>query len=125
MVLNMSFKKKESEYKQCIVIRTDLNLSAGKTAVQAAHASILSYEQTKRGDRANWLRSGQKKVALRVKSLEDLYLIRDEAKQLGFPFAIVSDAGLTEVPPGTVTSLGIGPSKSTELDKITGDLKLL
>jgi len=125
MVLNMSFKKKESEYKQCIVIRTDLNLSAGKTAVQAAHASILSYEQTKRGDRANWLRFGQKKVALRVKSLEDLYLIRDEAKQLGFPFAIVSDAGLTEVPPGTVTSLGIGPSKSTELDKITGDLKLL
>ncbi len=121
----MSFKKKESEYKQCIVLRTDLNLSAGKTAVQAAHASILAYEQTKRGDRANWLRSGQKKVALRVKSLEDLYLIRDEAKQLGFPFAIVSDAGLTEVSPGTVTSLGIGPSKSTELDKITGDLKLL
>ena len=125
MVINMSIKKKEPEYKQCIIVRADLNLSTGKIAVQAAHASILAYNKAKRGQKANWLHSGQKKVALKVGSIEELYLIRDEAKQLGLPFAIVADAGLTEIPPGTVTALGIGPEKTKDLDKVTGNLKLL
>lgn len=118
-------EKNEQEYKQCIVIRSDLNLSTGKTAVQAAHASILAYDLAKRKHKTNWLRYGQKKVALKVKNLEELLSIRDRAKQLGLTFAIVADAGLTEVPPGTVTALGIGPAKNKDLDKVTSDLKLL
>ncbi|RLG31136.1 hypothetical protein DRN98_06760, partial [Methanosarcinales archaeon] len=34
--------KRSFDYKQCLVIRTDLKLSKGKTAVQASHASILA-----------------------------------------------------------------------------------
>jgi PTH2 family peptidyl-tRNA hydrolase len=118
-------EKAEKEYKQCIVLRADLKLSKGKAAVQAAHASILSYERASLHDRKSWKEQGQKKVALKVPSLPALYRVRDDAERVGLPCAIVEDAGLTEIPPGTVTALGIGPARADELDKVTQRLELL
>ncbi|MHC1567444.1 MAG: peptidyl-tRNA hydrolase Pth2 [Candidatus Syntropharchaeia archaeon] len=114
-----------TEYKQCIVIRSDLGLSKGKTAVQAAHAAILSYERAQKRERDEWLRSGQKKVVLTVNGIEELFRLKEKAERIGLPNALVVDAGLTEVPPGTVTALGIGPGKSRDIDRVTGDLPLL
>ncbi len=114
----------QKEYKQCIVLRADLKLSKGKAAVQAAHASILSYERAPMRDRKNWKNQGQKKVALKVPSLEKLYAVRDDAEKLGLPCAVVEDAGLTEIPPGTVTALGIGPGRADEIDEVTKNLDL-
>jgi PTH2 family peptidyl-tRNA hydrolase len=37
----------------------------------------------------------------------------------------VADAGRTEVDPGTVTCMGLGPEKQSVLDKITGELGML
>jgi len=120
------FKGEESfDYKQCIVIRSDLKLSRGKTAVQASHASILAYERTPKSLRKKWMQEGQKKVALAVPGVKELYLLREQADKLGIASALVVDAGLTEIPPGTVTALGLGPDKHEILDKITGKLKLL
>ncbi len=113
------------EYKQCIVIRADLKLTKGKIAVQAAHASILGYELASRRDRERWKGQGQKKVVLKVNSLEELKELREKAEMLGLPCAVVEDAGLTEVPPGTVTALGIGPASAEAVDRVTGHLKLL
>lgn len=115
----------QKEYKQCLVLREDLKLSKGKAAVQAAHASILSYERSPLQDRRKWKEQGQKKVALRVSSLSELYEVRDDAEKLRLPCAIVEDAGLTEIPPGTVTALGIGPARAEEIDKVTKQLELL
>jgi PTH2 family peptidyl-tRNA hydrolase len=116
--------KTQQEYKQCIVLREDLKLSKGKAAVQAAHAAILGYERASLHDRRKWKEQGQKKVALKVSSLEELYSVRDDAERQGLPCAIVEDAGLTEIPPGTVTALGIGPARADEIDKVTKDLDL-
>jgi len=115
---------RQSEYKQCIVIRADLNLSRGKAVVQAAHASLLSYERAPVQDSKKWKDQGQKKIALKVNSSEEIYSLRDYAEKLGLPSAIVEDAGLTEIPEGTVTALGIGPARVEEIDKVTKNLDL-
>ena len=47
------------------------------------------------------------------------------ADQNGISSSLVQDAGMTEIPPGTITALGLGPAKTEDLDKITGTLTLL
>ncbi|MEM1676978.1 MAG: peptidyl-tRNA hydrolase [Nitrososphaerota archaeon] len=48
-----------------------------------------------------------------------------EAKNMNLPVAIIEDAGLTELEPGTSTAVGIGPAPAKEIDKITGSIPLL
>ena len=66
----------QKEYKQCLVLREDLRLSKGKTAVQAAHASVLSYDLATTRERRKWKEQGQKKVVLKAGSLEEIYRLR-------------------------------------------------
>jgi len=73
----------------------------------------------------NWKNSGQKKVVLKVSGIEELKDIVIKLEKNNLLYFLVKDAGLTQLDPGTTTALGIGPAQSTEIDKITGDLKLL
>ncbi len=114
-----------SEYKQCIVSREDLKLSKGKFAVQVAHAAISASEWASKSDLEKWKEGGQKKIVLKVPTLNDLYELKEKARREGLPTALIQDAGLTEIPSGTVTVLGIGPAKEELIDKITRNLKLV
>ncbi|WP_406671230.1 peptidyl-tRNA hydrolase Pth2 [Methanolobus sp. ZRKC4] len=114
-----------SEYKQCIIVRDDLKLSKGKLAVQVAHAAVSASEWADRSTLEKWKEGGQKKVVLRVANTRELFELKEIARRQDIATALIQDAGLTEVKPGTVTVLGIGPAKEEELDKVTGNLKLL
>jgi PTH2 family peptidyl-tRNA hydrolase len=117
-----------NEYKQVIVIRTDLKMSSGKKCAQACHASVESSDLVRIKNKnvwKQWKNSGQKKVILKIASMEDLKEIYLKLNKNKIPCFMVKDAGLTQLAPGTTTALGIGPVLSTEIDKITGELKLL
>lgn len=116
------------EYKLVIVTRSDLLLSAGKLAVQVSHAAVGCTLLTKKNKPewvAKWQWEGAKKVVVKVPALEDFFSLEEKAGRLGLMTMIVMDAGLTEVPEGTQTVLGVGPGPTNLVDQVTGTLPLL
>jgi PTH2 family peptidyl-tRNA hydrolase len=115
-------------FKQAIVVRADLKMSVGKIAAQVAHASVSSMEEARRRHPdwvEAWFETGQKKVVLKVATLEQLEQVVRICTVHGLPYAVIEDAGLTELPPGTRTTVGIGPAPENEIDRVTGSLPLL
>ena len=116
------------EYKMCIVLRLDLGMSTGKLIAQACHAAVGASELGKKENHKAWRRwrdEGAKKVALEAESLEEIEELAKKANELDVVNILIQDAGHTEVPPGTVTALGLGPDRTDLLDKVTGSLPLI
>lgn len=72
-----------------------------------------------------WERSGQAKVVVKARSLEELRDACGKATQMGIPVSSVRDAGRTEVEAGTVTVAAVGPAPGRTLNRVTGNLPLL
>jgi peptidyl-tRNA hydrolase, PTH2 family len=118
----------EFVYKQALIIRVDLKIGRGKIAVQCSHAAVSAGEEARihfpqwwKG----WLEEGQRKIALKVPDLETLLHLENIARRNRLPVYLIRDRGLTQVPPDTVTCVGIGPAPSNLVDDLTGDLSLL
>ena len=110
--------------KQAIVARTDVGMGEGKLAAQVAHASLSAYQDASRQARTTWQSEGQTKVVLSVDSESRLFELADAADREGLPYAVVRDAGHTQLDPGTVTALAVGPGGDDRVDRVTGDLSL-
>ena len=110
--------------KQVIDARTDIGMGKGKLAAQVAHASLNAYEFADDQAVRQWKQEGQTKVVVKVGSERELYELSEEAKRKGLPTGLISDAGRTQLEPGTPTALAIGPASDAEVDLITGDLSL-
>ena len=113
--------------KQVILVRTDIKMGKGKICAQVAHASLEAYKKALR-ERPEWVKEweagGSKKIVLKVKDEKELLeLYQRVSKEV--PAVIIRDAGLTQVPPGTITAAGFGPAPDELLDKFFGHLKLL
>lgn len=129
--------------KQIICVRKDLNMRKGKIAAQVAHASmkvlvdqadiwnasdgrvVFSIDHINE-DMQEWLKGSFTKICVSVDSEQELDDIFSKAKIANLPTAMIIDSGKTEfggVP--TKTCVAIGPAKSSDIDLITGSLKLL
>jgi len=115
-----------SEYKQVIIVRTDLGMKKGKIASQVAHASVSAYVKTLQ-EHKEWADEWflmQKKIVLKVNNELELLKIFMEAKK-ELPCVLIKDAGRTQILPGTITALAIGPAPEEKINKFTKNLKLL
>lgn len=115
-------------FKQVLVVRLDLNMGRGKAAVQCAHAAVSAAEEARihlHDWWKSWIEEGQLKVAVKVPDLDSLLDLERKGRSKGIPVHLVKDRGLTQVPPGTITCLGLGPAPSDVVDSLTGNLALL
>jgi PTH2 family peptidyl-tRNA hydrolase len=120
--------KQDMDFKQVIIVRRDVNMGTGKIAAQVAHAAVMGAEKVKASRREwfnSWFAAGQAKVVVKAKNIEELMEVRMRAEDLNLPVVQVQDSGLTQIPSGTVTCIGIGPAPSDLIDKVTFELKLL
>jgi peptidyl-tRNA hydrolase len=72
-----------------------------------------------------WENRGQAKIAVQVKSEDELLTLQAQAMSLGLCAKIIHDAGRTQIASGSATVLGVGPGPRSVVDQVTGGLKLL
>lgn len=105
-----------------------MKLSKGKASVQAGHAAVSAAEEARKHRKKwfeGWFAEGQRKIAVKVKNEKEMRELELQAEDLGLPHVLIVDRGLTEIPPNTVTCLGVGPAPAEIIDKLTGRLPLL
>lgn len=116
------------EYKLVIGVRKDLDMGKGKIAAQASHAAVNCALWAEKHDKKafkRWESSGQKKVVIRLANKDELMRLKGESDILGLFTSVISDAGFTQVEPGSVTCIGIGPAEESIIDQITQKYPLL
>ena len=127
------------DIKQVIVVRKDLNMRKGKMVAQSAHSSLafltrfseidgdkLSVKLKNPDEVSQWLQEGFTKICVSVDSEEELDAVYQTAIDADLNVHMIVDSGLTEFHGvKTKTCLAIGPNKREDIDKITGNLKLL
>ncbi|KAK3314936.1 peptidyl-tRNA hydrolase PTH2-domain-containing protein [Apodospora peruviana] len=129
--------KDREECKLVLVVRTDLGMTKGKIAAQCSHATLACYKALlraaqKAGETSpearllrQWERFGQAKIAVQTKSQDEMLELMGKARSVGVTAEVIADAGRTQIESGSLTVLGVGPAPKSEVDKITGHLKLL
>ena len=113
--------------KQTIIVRTDLGMNKGKIAAQVGHACVVGANDV-RINNSDWYKNwwpSQKKIVLKVFSLEQLNEIKDRVEKENLPYHVMVDEGHTQIEPNTITCMSIGPAPENLIDKITNGLKLL
>lgn len=116
--------------KMVLVVRSDIPMGKGKAAAQCAHAAVECYRQASSNTKhqemyKSWLLDGQPKIVVKIPNGEELVALARKARKSGLIISLIKDAGRTQLVPGTISVLGIGPGPKQIIDSITSGLKLL
>lgn len=124
--------------KQVIIVRKDLKLNRGKMSAQVAHASLAVITNKLNAidegefslfcdpDMSEWLSGSFAKICLYCDSEAELLALSKAAEEAGLNCSLIKDNGATTfhgVP--TYTTCAVGPNQAEDIDKITGQLKLV
>jgi PTH2 family peptidyl-tRNA hydrolase len=123
-----------------LIVREELNMSAGKAAAQVAHAmqyllaQFYSWHNSSDDDCPmnpetlttlklfdEWMKGNHRKVVLKANEKEWAQL-KELPKD---SFVVVRDAGLTEVPSGSETCIGLVPMPKSQAPKLVKRLQVL
>ena len=111
--------------KQVIIVRRDLKMGKGKISSQVSHASVEAVMISDKDKVNSWRDEGMKKVVCKIDNLQELLDLKEIAKKNKLKFALIKDAGRTQIEKGSITCLAIGPDEDEVIDKVSGGLKLL
>ncbi len=103
-------------------------MGKGKMAAQVGHTSVELALRAQKMDKRSfnaWMSGGQKKVVLKVANRDEMIRYMNEARSNGLYARIITDAGMTQVEPGSQTCVGIGPAPCSDIDRVTGELKMM
>jgi len=118
-----------------LIINEQLGMSMGKTAAQTAHAMqylLTDYYGWRCSDNPSmdpdtiaiigsfdeWMKGNHRKVVLKAND-------KEWEKLKEWPHVLVVDAGLTEVPSGSETCIGLFPMRKSDSPKIIKRLQSL
>jgi PTH2 family peptidyl-tRNA hydrolase len=108
----------EDELASYFVVNSELNMSAGKVAVQVAHVTtIIAVDYCDQDIFWKWYQTDQKKIILKGKQ-------KDLEKLIDLDFYYIRDIGLTEIPKGSLTCVGLPPMPKNEAQKYVKRLQL-
>ena len=108
------------ELVEYFVVNYELNMSIGKTCAQVGHvATIIAVEFAEFDDSFDaWYTKDQKKLILKGKQ-------KDLERLIDAGFYYIRDNGLTEIPKGSLTCVGLPPMLKSEAQKYVKRLQLL
>jgi PTH2 family peptidyl-tRNA hydrolase len=134
------------QVKQFIVIRTDLEMSMGKTAAQASHAAMkvffdkmcgvatmtsedgmvgTLYEIFLTEEEVIWKEGLFTKIVKKIKNESQLLKLYDEVKAAGLNVSLIKDAALTELKEPAYTAIAIGPNYVDRIEPLVKRLQNL
>lgn len=116
----------EDNIVQYYIVNKELDMSIGKVAAQVAHVATISTEDLCNPNGRfleyahefnEWFTGDMKKIVLKGKQ-KDLEKLIDQG------FYYIKDNGLTEIPAGSLTVVGLPPMKKSDAQKYVKRLQL-
>lgn len=106
--------------KQVFIVNQDLKMGKGKIAVQVAHGETLymqdacyfEFDTIEYNSHKTWVNELMTKIVLKASQVE-MVLLKTELTTAKIKFYAVHDAGLTQVPSGSLTCICIWPLPDT------------
>ena len=108
-----------------ILVRSDLKMGKGKIGGQCGHAVQGLLLQCPKPLFITYNNYSSTKIVVKVSDDEELNQFTVLCRDKGLPYCLVTDAGKTQVDPGTKTVLGIGPISRESVPPKIRELKLL